>query len=60
MEWGDLEPQQEKPVPKNLEIMSMEALADYIGDLRAEIIRAESMIAAKEVARDGAEGVFRK
>jgi uncharacterized small protein (DUF1192 family) len=60
MDTDDLEPIKNKPVPKNLDIMSIEALRDYIADLRAEITRAEGMIAAKEQARAGAESVFRK
>ena len=43
----------------NLKIMSLDALRDYISDLEAEISRARSEIAAKEIARQGAEEVFR-
>jgi len=60
MEWNDLEPQKEKPKPKNLEEMSIEALGEYIDELKAEIARAESMIGSKEVARDGADSVFKR
>jgi len=60
MEWNDLEPQKEKPKPKNLEEMSIEALGEYIEDLQAEIARAEEMIRSKEAARDGAETFFKK
>ena len=59
MEWNDLEPQTETPKPKDLEIMSIEALGEYIEELEAEIQRAHEMIASKEVARDGAESVFK-
>ena len=59
MEWNDLEPQKEKPKPKNLEEMSIAALGDYINKLQAEIARAEAIIKSKEVARDGAESVFK-
>jgi len=59
MEWKDLEPQTEKPKPKNLEVMSIEALGEYIEELEAEIARVREMIAAKEIARDGAESVFK-
>ena len=59
MEWKDLEPQTEKPKPKDLEIMSIEALGEYIDELKADIVRAEEMIALKEKARDGADAVFK-
>jgi uncharacterized small protein (DUF1192 family) len=60
MELEDLEPQKEKPPPKNLEIMSIEALNDYIAELEAEITRVREMIAGKEDARAGAETFFKK
>ena len=59
MEWNDLEPQKEKPKPKNLVEMSIAALGEYIDELQAEIARAEAMIKSKETARDGAESVFK-
>ena len=59
MEWNDLEPQKEKPKPKNLEEMSIAALGEYIDELQAEIVRAEAIIKSKEAARDGAESVFK-
>ena len=60
MDTDDLEPVKKKPVLKDLEIMSIEALKDYIAELTAEIRRAESMIASKEKARLGAESFFKK
>ena len=59
MEWNDLEPQKEKPKPKNLVEMSIAALGEYIDELQAEIARAEAIIKSKETARDGAESVFK-
>ena len=59
MEWNDLEPQKEKPKPKNLEEMSIAALGEYIDELQAEIVRAEAIIKSKDAARDGAESVFK-
>ncbi len=60
MDTDDLEPIKKKPVLKDLEVMSIEALRDYIEDMTAEIRRAEDMIAHKEKARAGAESFFRK
>ena len=59
MDEQDLEPQKQKPDIKNLEVMSMEALEDYIGELRAEIERVRAEIAKKNFARDAAESAFR-
>lgn len=60
MDTDDLEPVVKKPDSKNLEIMSIEALGEYIAELEGEIERARAEIALKEIARDGAESVFRK
>ena len=54
------EPAKTRSRPMNLEIMSLDALQAYISDLEAEISRARSEIAAKEIARQGAEEVFKK
>ena len=59
MEWNDLEPQKEKPKPKSLTEMSIADLGEYIDELQMEIARAEAMIKSKEMARDGAESVFK-
>ena len=59
MEWNDLEPQKEKPKPKNLAEMSIAALGEYIDELQAEIARAEAIIKSKKAARDGVEAVFK-
>ncbi len=59
MDWNDIEPKDKKPKPKNLEEMSILALGEYIQELEAEIARAATMIKEKEVARDGANSVFK-
>ena len=56
----DLEPQAPKPEPRNLDVMSIEALQDYIAELETEIARVHKAIAAKQSARQGAESVFKK
>ena len=58
MDPEDLEPKTKKPAPKNLEVMSIEALHDYVAELEAEIARVRETIAAKEKARAGAETLF--
>jgi uncharacterized small protein (DUF1192 family) len=60
MDPEDLEPRTKKPAPKNLEVMSIEALHDYVAELEAEIARVRETIAVKEKARTGAETLFRR
>lgn len=60
MDTDDLEPEKKIERLKNLEIMSIEALGEYMADLEAEIERARAQIAKKEKARLGAESVFKK
>jgi uncharacterized small protein (DUF1192 family) len=59
MEDKDLEPQKQKPDVKNLEVLSIEALGEYIGELRDEIERVRNEIAKKKAARGDADSVFK-
>ncbi|MBI3113199.1 MAG: DUF1192 domain-containing protein [Rhodospirillales bacterium] len=59
MDIDDLEPQKQKPALKNLEVMSIAALNEYIGELEAEITRVREAIAGKEKARNGADRFFK-
>ncbi|MEQ9684552.1 MAG: DUF1192 domain-containing protein [Rhodospirillales bacterium] len=59
MDTDDLEPQKKKPDLKNLEVMSIEALNDYIADLEAEIARVRETIKAKEASRHSADSFFK-
>ena len=54
------EPRDVKPKPKDLEVMSIEALGEYIAELEAEIARVREAIADKSTARQDAESVFNK
>ncbi len=60
MDLEDLEPRHRPAPKKNLEIMSIEALAEYIAVLEAEIARVRDAIEAKQAARAGAESVFKR
>ena len=60
MELNNLEPLNPKSKLKNLEEMSISALAEYIEELQTEISRAKSMIKSKEAARSGAESIFNR
>ena len=60
MDEDDLTPQHVVPkqAPRNLALMSLEGLADYIAELEAEIARAREAIAEKQTAHGDAESVF--
>jgi uncharacterized small protein (DUF1192 family) len=60
MDEQELEPREKKPDIKNLEVLSVEALEEYIDELQAEIERVRTEIEQKKSARDAAESVFRK
>lgn len=59
MDSDDLEPRKTKAKPKDLDELSIEAIGDYIDDLKAEIERAEAVIQAKGAARAGADAFFK-
>lgn len=59
MDIDDLEPRKRPAEKKNLDILSIEALGEYIADLEAEIARTRAVITAKEKARDAAHAVFK-
>ena len=54
------EPRNVKPKPKDLEVMSIEALGEYIAELEAEIARVREATIEKNKARLGAEATFKK
>jgi uncharacterized small protein (DUF1192 family) len=56
----DLEPRTRKPKPKDLSVLGVAELEDYIAALKAEIIRAESEIAARQKQKSGAESLFKR
>lgn|GEM_PF-469912 len=60
MDTDDLEPVVKKVEIIDLEVMSIEALGEYIEELQAEIKRVEVEIELKKKARLGAEDVFKK
>jgi len=59
MDLEELEPTKKVEI-KNLDVMSIEALGEYIAELEAEIARVRDAIKVKQSARDGAESVFKK
>jgi len=59
MEEQELEPKTKRQKPRDLEVMSIEALNEYIAGLEAEIERARAEIAKKQNSRAAAESVFK-
>lgn len=59
MEDDDLEPRTLRPKPLDLDILSVEALNEYIAELEGEIERVREAIAAKEAWRGEAESFFK-
>ena len=59
MDIEELEPQKKKPQPRNLDVLSIEELNDYIDEMKAEIHRVEEKIAAKKAHINAAAGFFK-
>lgn len=60
MEEEDLLPQRQPPKPKDLTLLGIAELEDYIAGLDAEIARARAEIAVKQRQRTGAEALFKR
>lgn len=60
MDVDELEPGKRPPQRKNLEIMGVEELEAYIGQLQAEIARAQAAIDKKRGHRGSAEALFKR
>ena len=60
MDEEDLAPQRQTPKLKDLTLMGIAELEDYIAGLDSEIARARAEIAAKEKQRSGAEALFKR
>ena len=56
----DLAPQRQPPKPKDLTLLGIAELEEYIARLEAEIARARAEIAAKQKQRGGAEALFKR
>ena len=59
-ELDDLEPQNQPKKPTDISGWSAEVLKEYIAALKAEIARAEAVIAARKGQITDAEQVFKK
>lgn len=59
MDTDELDPHPRPLAAPDFEMMSVEALQDYISSLEQEILRARAAIAAKDGARTAAERFFK-
>ena len=56
----DLDPRQKKIQPKNLDALNIEDLKEYIAVLKAEIVRVEEKLKAKQSHASAAASLFKK
>ncbi|MGQ3301763.1 DUF1192 domain-containing protein [Reyranella sp.] len=56
----DLDPRQKKTQPKNLDVMNVEDLEEYVLVLKAELERVEAKIKAKQSHAAAAASLFKK
>jgi uncharacterized small protein (DUF1192 family) len=56
----DPAPQRQPPKLRDLTLMGIAELEEYIAGLEAEVARARAEIAAKEKQRSGAEALFKR
>lgn len=59
MDLDELEPRKQKPQLRNLDVMSVEELNDYIAEMKEEIRRVEEKIVAKKAHINAAAGFFK-
>ena len=55
----DIDPKTKKPALKNLEPLSLDELAQYIEDLKAEIARTENEVEKKKAHQNAAASFFK-
>jgi len=56
----ELDPQKPSAKPRDLQVMSVRELENYIAALESEITRADAMIAKKQAHKSGIEALFGK
>jgi uncharacterized small protein (DUF1192 family) len=59
MDIDELEPRKQKPQLRNLDVMSIEELTDYVAQMKDEIHRVEEKITAKKAHINAAAGLFK-
>ncbi len=56
----DLDPKQKKTQPRNLDSMNIDDLKEYVAVLKAELVRVEEKIKAKQSHATAAASFFKK
>lgn len=56
----DFDPRSKRMKPRNLDMLSIDDLRNYIADMKTETTRVEGEIAKKEKSRAAADGFFKK
>ncbi len=59
MDLDELEPQKQKPTPKDLDALGVEQLEDYLAELEAEAARVRAKLAEKKAYLAGAQAFFK-
>ena len=59
MDLEDLEPRKAITKPKDLELLGVEELEEYLAELETEATRVKEKIAAKKAYKSGAENLFK-
>jgi len=59
MDIEELEHKKQKPQPRNLDVLWIDELNNYIAEMQAEIKRVEEKIAAKKAHINAASGLFK-
>lgn len=59
MDTDDLEPKRPVMAPKDLDLMGVEELNEYLDELKAEVTRVEAKIASKTDYKSNAESFFK-
>ena len=60
MDEEDLLPQRQPPKLKDLTLLGVAELEEYIAGLKSEIARARAEVAVKQRQRSGAEALFKR
>jgi uncharacterized small protein (DUF1192 family) len=60
MDEEDLLPQRQPKKPKDLTLLGIAELEEYIAGLEGEVARARAEIVAKQKQRSGAESLFKR
>jgi uncharacterized small protein (DUF1192 family) len=60
MDIEDLEPRHKQPKPKDLDVLGVDELANYLAELEAEAERVKAKIESKKTYLAGADSLFKR